>query len=546
MSAWTVAGYTELRELGSGASGRVVLAIHKSTGTPVAVKYLSEALFANPSFISKFRTEAHLLSDLESQHIVRLYEYVETPVGAAIVMELVDGVTLRALLRREGRLEVEAALVLLKGSLLGLAAAHKADVVHRDYKPENVLIKTDGASKLADFGIAVDCGTMHGAAGTPAYMAPEQWNGQPASPAADVYAATATFYECLVGVKPFSGDNFAELALKHLEAPIPHSRVPLAVQSIVLRGLAKNSTERPSTAEDFVEELESTARAVFGTEWEERGQQKLATLVALFPLLLPLSESKAVFATDLATTGLQSTSPARVGRWNPGMRGVVSGAVALVLGVAAIIGTSSGKPKDVAASGQSGTTMKPGVTAEGWPSDDVSTPAGKVTSIPESEKPPVSASESGISASETPVIDTSTGSTMAQTELPPRVDESISASTDVESPSSSPSMASTVVTSVTTKLSQISALEATATFEITTDGAGPITFTASWYSGNGEDFSQDGEESFKRSGATKYSVTVRHVFNIEACYWMVKGVAQSRSINGTSSQKMLTRQCSIS
>lgn len=179
MNAWSVPGYTETRELGSGGSGRVVLAVHDATGVPVAVKYLSERLRTDSAFVRDFRAEARLLGDLDSPYVVGLYEYVEAPQGAAIVMELVDGIALRALLLREGATGPEAALVVLKGSLLGLAAAHRAGVVHRDYKPENVLVAADGSSKLVDFGIAAGRGSTPGIAGTPAYMAPEQWNGSP-------------------------------------------------------------------------------------------------------------------------------------------------------------------------------------------------------------------------------------------------------------------------------------------------------------------------------------------------------------------------------
>ncbi|MEV4038643.1 protein kinase domain-containing protein, partial [Streptomyces umbrinus] len=140
MNTWAVPGYTESLELGSGASGRVVLAVHDGTGIAVAVKYLSESLHTRPGFVHDFRAEARLLAGLNSPYVTGLYEYVESPDGAAIVMELVDGVSLRSLLTRQSPLEPEAALVILKGSLLGLADAHRLGVVHRDYKPENVLV----------------------------------------------------------------------------------------------------------------------------------------------------------------------------------------------------------------------------------------------------------------------------------------------------------------------------------------------------------------------------------------------------------------------
>src|SRR5690606_26555768 len=102
MSTWTVPGYTESLELGSGASGRVVLALHEGTGVPVAVKYLSESLRSRPDFVRDFRAEGRLLAGLDSPHVAGLYEYVESPDGAAIVMELVDGVSLRTVLSRQG------------------------------------------------------------------------------------------------------------------------------------------------------------------------------------------------------------------------------------------------------------------------------------------------------------------------------------------------------------------------------------------------------------------------------------------------------------
>ena len=213
MSAWAVPGYTEERELGRGASARVVAATRDDDGQQVAIKYLAPRLLRDPGFLARFREEVELLASIDVPHVVRLFDYVEQPgEGAAIVMELVDGVSLHELITRQGATSPESALVVLKGSLLGLAAAHQLGIVHRDYKPENVLVDGAGNSKLTDFGVAVKAGERAPVGGTPLYMAPEQWNGEPATPATDIYAATAVFFECLTGQTPFSG------RLEHLAA----------------------------------------------------------------------------------------------------------------------------------------------------------------------------------------------------------------------------------------------------------------------------------------------------------------------------------------
>ncbi|SCD60687.1 serine/threonine protein kinase [Streptomyces sp. DvalAA-14] len=301
---WVVPGYRHERELGAGASGLVVLARHEATGTPVAIKYLAGKFGRDEGFRQAFRGEAQLLGGLDSPYIARFYEYVEDGPDAAIVMELVDGIALSTLLRQEGATDPEPALAVLKGSLLGLAAAHASGVVHRDYKPANVLVATDGVSKLVDFGIAVRSGESAGVAGTPSYMAPEQWAGGPATPATDVYAATATFFECLTGTKPYPGSTLFELAVQHAEAPIPNEQVPEPVRPLIRRGLAKTPPERPQSAAEFVAELQAVATAAYGEDWEERGQRKLAALVALLPLLLPFGAGTASGTTALAHTRL--------------------------------------------------------------------------------------------------------------------------------------------------------------------------------------------------------------------------------------------------
>jgi len=192
VAEWSVPGYTGLRALGSGGFGEVVLARHDASGTLVAIKYLRPNLLADAEFTELFRGEATVLAAIDDPHVVRLYEYVESPSGAAIVMELVDGVSLREILDRQGATTAEAALVVMQGSLLGLAAAHRRGVVHRDYKPGNVLVNGDGESKLTDFGIAVRAGESPVPAGSMVYAPPEQFGALPARPAGDVYAATAT------------------------------------------------------------------------------------------------------------------------------------------------------------------------------------------------------------------------------------------------------------------------------------------------------------------------------------------------------------------
>ncbi|WP_433364680.1 protein kinase domain-containing protein [Streptosporangium sp. CA-115845] len=303
-SAWRVPGYTEIRELGTGAAGRVVMARHDADGVLVAIKYLSDELRGDVGFVARFRHEARVLNTLNSPHSVRLYDYVETGDGAAIVMELINGVALRALLRSEGPTGPEAALLVLKGSLMGLAAAHSAGVVHRDFKPENVMVEADGKSKLVDFGIALRSGDGDAPAGTPPYMAPEQWVGGPAGPSTDVYAATVVFFECLTGTRPFRATNIAALARQHQVMPPPVEEVPRALQGLVERGLAKHAADRPPTASAFLTELEAVAADAYGPDWQERGRRRLAGIVGLLAGLFPLDAPAPAADTSLATTEL--------------------------------------------------------------------------------------------------------------------------------------------------------------------------------------------------------------------------------------------------
>ncbi|WP_119728261.1 serine/threonine-protein kinase [Thermomonospora amylolytica] len=282
---WRVSGFTEIRELGTGAQGRVVLARHEESGTLAAIKYLTRA-DGDTEAVERLRAEARMLARVSDPHVVRLYRFVTSEHGAAIVMEAVDGVSLRKVLDTHGALDPEAALLVLKGSLRGLAAAHAVGVVHRDYKPANVIVRADGLSKLVNFGVAALAGSRE-RSGTPAYMAPEQWAGGPASPATDVYAATCVFFECVTGHRPYRGDRTAVMR-GHLHDPIPVEEVAEPLRPLVARGMAKDPAGRPPGALALAEELEAAATAAYGPDWEQRGVRMLAAgaaaLAALFPL----------------------------------------------------------------------------------------------------------------------------------------------------------------------------------------------------------------------------------------------------------------------
>jgi len=172
----------------------------------------------------------------------------------------------------------QAALGILKGSLLGLGAAHGLGVVHRDYKPENVLVRPEGVSVLADFGIAVRAGDLAaGVVGTPPYMAPEQFAGASPSAAADVYAATAVFFECVTGRQPIHVESrdLDSWARAHRTERVPVEVAPASVQTLISRGLAKDPAQRPAQALAFAAELERVAVQAYGPDWERIGRQVL-------------------------------------------------------------------------------------------------------------------------------------------------------------------------------------------------------------------------------------------------------------------------------
>jgi serine/threonine protein kinase len=277
VDGWTVPGFTHVQELGGGASAnRVMLALDDLTQTKVAIKYLDPRLDGDEAFLSRLRGFARSLSQLEDPNVVDFYELVESPEGTAIVMERVDGFGLRRLIATQGSTGPLAALAILSGTLLGLAAAHSKGIVHGSLRPAEILLDDDGNCRLVDFGLA-PLGTE--ARTAPAYTAPELWGGgTPTSARTDLYAATAIFYECLTGTPPYGGRNQAAIGKAHRDAPIPLEAVPDALRGLVAQGLAKDPAERPASAADFLGAVEDAAVDAYGPSWLAQGRGRLIEL----------------------------------------------------------------------------------------------------------------------------------------------------------------------------------------------------------------------------------------------------------------------------
>ena len=217
-------------------------------------------------------------------------------------------------------------------------------MVHRDYKPENVLINGDGASKLTDFGIAARAGDSPIPAGTLVYAPPEQFGGSPATPASDVYAATATFYECLTGRPPFTGDTAERLLYQHLSEPVPLEPVPEPLRPLVAAGLAKDPGGRPADGAALVAELRAVAGGAYGPGWEDRGRSGLAAAALLLAALWPSGGPAAAQGSTVYRVRLRRRLPH--GKVSVAKAAIMAGVVAVGVAVAAgvILARPTGHP----------------------------------------------------------------------------------------------------------------------------------------------------------------------------------------------------------
>ena len=269
-SPTTVGGRYELGEmLGRGGMAEVRRAVDQRLGRPVAVKQLRTDLATDPTFQARFRREAQSAAGLNHPTIVAVYDTGEetdplTGVSVPyIVMELVEGQTLRDVLREGRKILPERALELTQGVLDALSYSHKAGIVHRDIKPANVMLGPGGGVKVMDFGIARavadTSATMTQTAaviGTAQYLSPEQARGETVDARSDLYSAGCLLYELLVGRPPFVGDSPVSVAYQHVrEAPVPPSQldpeITPEIDAVVLKALAKDPADRYQSAREM-------------------------------------------------------------------------------------------------------------------------------------------------------------------------------------------------------------------------------------------------------------------------------------------------------
>jgi eukaryotic-like serine/threonine-protein kinase len=244
------------RPLGHGGMASVYLARDSELDRPVAVKLLAENAAGDDGLRERFVREARLAARLSHPNVVSVFDAGEDDGRPYIVMEHVEGETLADLLARRGRLPPEEARVLALQAARGLAHAHAGGLVHRDIKPQNLLLREDGTLKIADFGIARAAEgtalTLAGTVlGTAAYLAPEQALGEEVSPASDVYSLGAVLYELLTGRPPLEVESLDDLAKRKTIPPVREVApdVPRDLEDVVMRSLARNPAYRPADLE---------------------------------------------------------------------------------------------------------------------------------------------------------------------------------------------------------------------------------------------------------------------------------------------------------
>ena len=255
--------YEILELIGSGGMSDVYKAKCHKLNRYVAIKVLKDEFSSDEGFVSKFKMEAQAAACLSHPNIVSIYDVVDEGKLHYIVMELIEGITLKSYIAQKRRLDVKEAVSISIQVAQGIAAAHSRNIVHRDIKPQNIIISKDGKVKVADFGIARAATSQTitvSAVGSVHYISPEQARGGYSDARSDIYSFGITMYEMVTGRVPFEGDNTVTVALAHLEEPITrpsvyNPQIPVSLENIILKCTEKKPEHRYRSVEEVIADL---------------------------------------------------------------------------------------------------------------------------------------------------------------------------------------------------------------------------------------------------------------------------------------------------
>ena len=257
--------YEIIRSIGEGGMANVYLGYDTILDRNVAIKVLRGDMSNDEKFVRRFQREALSASSLAHPNIVEMYDVGEDDGLYYIVMEYIEGKTLKQLLKKRGTLTLSEAIDIMLQLTEGMAHAHDSYIIHRDLKPQNIMIKDDGQIKITDFGIAMALNSTqltqtNSVMGSVHYLPPEQASGKGCTIKSDIYSMGIIFYELLSGSLPFRGENAVEIALKHMREPLPslreeNSAIPQSIENIIKKATAKNPKNRYDSARSMHEDL---------------------------------------------------------------------------------------------------------------------------------------------------------------------------------------------------------------------------------------------------------------------------------------------------
>lgn len=303
--------YEVISHLGKGGMADVYLGVDTILNRQVAIKVLRTEMNSDAVSILRFEREAQAAASLAHPNIVEIYDVGEYLGHHYIVMEYVTGPTLKQVIKTRGPLLTEEAIDIMKQMCSAISEAHSRGIIHRDIKPQNVIVKADGSIKILDFGIATAKGAMqltqaNNVMGSVHYLAPELAKGDPSSPQSDIYALGICLYEMLAGDVPFKAEQAVQVALKHMRDPMPdihdtNANVPQSVSNIITRATAKLPSQRYRSCDEMLRDISTCLRT------DRKNEKKLVLKMPEAPKKVNL-QSMDLQGTDALNSSLTNSN----------------------------------------------------------------------------------------------------------------------------------------------------------------------------------------------------------------------------------------------